>query len=73
MSVVAGAARSVYYFFTEDGSVVVGAIVALIIVAAVSQARPLPNALDVAGPLLFILIAALLIANLWRTAERSKR
>jgi hypothetical protein len=73
MTLLAGLARSVYYFFTEDGSVVVGAVVALIIVGVLARVRPVGGALDVAGPLLFVLIAALLIANLWRTAEQSRR
>jgi len=72
MSVIAAGLRAVYGFFTEDGSVVVGAVVALLLVGILAKARPFGSAPDLAGPLLFVLIAALLIANLWRAAERSK-
>jgi hypothetical protein len=71
MTSLAELGKAVYYFFTEDGSVVVGAMIALILVGIVVRLKPLANTLDIAGPLLFVLIAALLIANLWRTAERS--
>lgn len=72
MNVITGLPRAIYYFFTEDGSVVVGAIVALVVVAILALARPFPAAADIAGPLLFVLIAVLLIVNLWRVAHQSR-
>ena len=73
MSLIRRLAHDVYDFFTEDGSVVVGAVIAVVIVAVLSLRPPFASARDVAGPVLFVLIAALLIANLWRVAERSKQ
>jgi len=72
MSFITGLPGAIYGFFTEDGSVVVGAVIALALVGILAKARPFGGAQDMAGPLLFVLIAALLIANLWRAAERSK-
>jgi hypothetical protein len=73
VSWITGLPRAIYEFFTEDGSVVVGAIVALVVVGTLARVHPFGSAQDLAGPLLFVLIAALLIANLWRVAERSKQ
>ena len=71
MSAVSGFAKGVYYFFVEDGSIVVGAIVALIIVAFLAIVKPFGNADAIAGPLLFVLLAALLVANLLRVAQNA--
>lgn len=72
MNFIAGLPRAIYDFFTEDGSVVVGAIIALVIVAILALGKPFGGAENIAGPLLFVLIAALLIASLWRVAQQSR-
>jgi hypothetical protein len=72
MSVLAGFAKGVYYFFVEDGSIVVGALIALALVAFLAIAKPFGNAAAVAGPLLFVLLAALLVTNLLRVAQNAR-
>lgn len=68
---IAGLPRAVYDFFVEDGSVVVGAVIALIAAGVLALVRPFAGAENLVGPLLFVLIAALLIVNLWRVAQQS--
>ncbi len=70
MSAIEGIAKSAYYFFVEDGSVAVGALIALIVVGLLAHA--LPSTAMIAGPLLFVLIAALLVANLLRVAQNAR-
>ena len=73
MSWLAGFARGAYSFFAEDGSIVIGAIVALVLVGALAIWRPFGSAGLFAGPLLFLLIAALLIANLLHVSHLAHR
>jgi hypothetical protein len=72
LSVIAGLPRAIYDFFTEDGSVVIGAVIALALVAVLVLAKPFDRAADIAGPFLFVLIAGILITSLWRAARSSR-
>lgn len=69
MSVVAAFGRSAYYFFVEDGSIVIGAVIALVAIGILAIWQPFAKAREMAGPLLFLLIAGLLVANLLRVAR----
>jgi hypothetical protein len=69
---LAGFARGAYYFFVEDGSIVIGAIVALVLVGVLAIWKPFGSAALFAGPLLFLLIAALLVANLLHVAHQAR-
>jgi hypothetical protein len=70
MNAIASVARSAYYFFVEDGSVAIGALIALVLVGVLAHAAP--STATVVGPLLFVLIAALLVANLLRVAQNAR-
>jgi hypothetical protein len=72
MSVLRSFARSAYYFFVEDGSIVIGAIVTLVLVGVLAVWQPFPGADRLAGPLLFLLISGLLIASLLRVVHQSR-
>jgi hypothetical protein len=72
VSRLAAVARAAYYFFVEDGSIVIGAIIALVIIGILAVGRPFGSAERIAGPLLFLFIAALLIANLLRVAYQAR-
>jgi hypothetical protein len=71
MNALTALGRSVYYFFVDDGAVVIGALIALVIVATLAIRQPFPNAGLVAGPLLFVTISALLTASLLHAAWQS--
>jgi len=70
MSSLTGFARAAYSFFVEDGSIVVGAIIALVLVGLLALAKPFGSADQFAGPLLFLLIAILLAGNLLHVARQ---
>ncbi|HTE85077.1 MAG TPA: hypothetical protein VK821_10105 [Dehalococcoidia bacterium] len=72
MSLLAGFARAAYYFFVEDGSIVIGAVMALVLVGILAIWRPFGTAEQVAGPFLFVLIAGLVIANLLQVARQAR-
>jgi hypothetical protein len=72
MNGITGFAKGIYYFFVEDGSVAIGALVALLVVAILTHLKAFSNAASVAGPLLFVMISALLVANLLRVAQHAR-
>jgi hypothetical protein len=72
VKVVTGFLLGVADFFAEDGSIVVGAVIALVIVGGLAIWKPIGATGAFAGPLLFVLIAALLVANLLRVAHQSR-
>jgi hypothetical protein len=71
VSALAAVGRATYYFFVDDGSIVVGALIALVIVGALAIRQPFPKAELVAGPLLFVFISGLLTASLLHAARQS--
>jgi hypothetical protein len=71
VNALAAIGRAIYYFFVDDGAIVVGALIALVIVAGLAIRQPFPNAQLVAGPLLFVFISALLTASLLHAARQS--
>lgn len=73
LAIVRSLPLAVWDFFAEDGSIVAGAAVALVLTAGLAIARPFAHAAVLAGPLLFLLIAALLAGNVWRVVLRSRR
>jgi hypothetical protein len=72
MSIVTGFLRGIWYFFVEDGAIVVGTVVALILIGGLAILRPFGNASEIVGPLLFLLIAALLLINLLWVARQAR-
>ena len=73
MSMIAGFARGVWYFFVEDGAIVVGTIIALLLVGGLAALRPSGSVEAYLGPLLFLLISALLATNLLHVARQLRR
>jgi hypothetical protein len=73
VSTLAAIGRATYYFFVDDGSIVIGALIALFVVGALAIRQPFPNAEVVAGPLLFVFVSALLVASLLHAAHQSGR
>ena len=57
----------------EGGSIVAGALIALVLVGGLAVAKPFAWAEDVAGPPLFLLIALLLAASLLRVVQHSRK
>ena len=73
LATLRGLPLAVWEFFAEDGSIVVGAAVALALTAVLAIGRPFAHADVIAGPMLFLLIAALLAGNLWRVVLRARQ
>jgi hypothetical protein len=75
MSFLAAAWEQVYGLLVEDGQIAIGTLVAFAFSAGVSVvggalgSEPLRNA---AGPLLFVLLMALLLVNLFTAARKSR-
>lgn len=72
MSALSGIGRSAYYFFVEDGSIAIGTLIALVVVGYIGRAKPFGGADAIVGPLLFVIVAALLISNLLRLGQQAR-
>jgi hypothetical protein len=71
MKAIAGVGLGIWYFFVEDGAIVVGTIIALLLIGGLAAWRPSVRVEYILGPLLFVLIAGLLSANLVPLAHRA--
>jgi hypothetical protein len=66
--------ENIYDLLVEDGSIAIGTIVALVVVGLWSWAMPPHSSVaDLGGPLLFLLLMALLVSNLYRTGRAAAR
>ena len=66
--------ENVYDLLVEDGSIAIGTIVSLVLTAVwVIAARSNPGLAEVGGPLLFVLLMALLLGNLYKTGRAAAR
>ena len=70
MNALLGAWEQVYGLLVEDGQIAIGTLVALGIAAAWSAFAG-ADLRDAAGPLLFVLLMALLLVNLYTTGRNA--
>ena len=61
--------ENIYDLLVEDGSIAIGTIVALVVTGIWSWATWHTSLQDLGGPLLFVLLMALLVGNLYRTGR----
>jgi hypothetical protein len=66
--------ENVYGLLVDDGSIALGTVGALVVVGLWSWATAArPTLVELGGPLLFVLLMALLVANLYRTGRAAAR
>jgi hypothetical protein len=66
--------ENVYDLLIEDGSIAIGTIVSLVLVAVwVIATRQSPSVAAVGGPLLFVLLMGLLLVNLYKAGRAAAR
>jgi len=74
MGVIRGIFQSIYDLLVEDGSIALGTLGALLLAGLwVRIAGVGSEAADLGGPVLFILLMALLLTNLYRTGRDARR
>ncbi|GAC1317793.1 MAG: hypothetical protein NVSMB2_11910 [Chloroflexota bacterium] len=72
MSFLRAAWENMYGLLVEDGQIAIGTLVAFAVAAAWSAVSGEPYR-DAAGPLLFLLLMALLLTNLYLTGRKAYR
>jgi hypothetical protein len=74
MKLLAAIWENVYGLLVDDGSIALGTIGALIVTGFwVTATASQPDLAELGGPLLFVLLMALLLANLYRTGRVAAR
>ena len=70
MKLLAAIWENVYDLLVEDGSIAIGTVASLIVVAVwVVFTRQSPALAEIGGPLLFVLLMGLLLVNLYKTGR----
>ena len=74
MKLLAAIWENVYDLLVEDGSIAIGTIASLILTGVwVISTRQHPGLAEVGGPLLFVLLMGLLLANLYKAGRSAAR
>ena len=74
MKLFAAIWENVYDLLVEDGSIAIGTIVSLVVTASwVVATRQNPSLAEIGGPLLFVLLMALLLGNLYKAGRAAAR
>jgi hypothetical protein len=74
MGFLAAVWENVYGLLVDDGSIALGTVGALALVGLWSWATAAqPSMAELGGPLLFVLLMSLLLANLYRTGQAAAR
>jgi hypothetical protein len=74
MKLLAAIWENIYDLLVEDGSIAIGTVVSLVLTAVwVIATRQSPSLAVIGGPLLFVMLMALLLVNLYKAGRAAAR